>query len=83
MCTRCKRCVHTMPHLSEGVHAHAKGNAMAALLAALLGADRSSLYKAGKLLGDYNALKKGKVCKRIGRRVAGSYSGKTMGKMFG
>jgi len=35
-----------------------------------------------KLMGDYNAVKKGKVGKRVSRRVAGKATGKAMRKMF-
>jgi len=31
---------------------------------------RGLLYTLAKLMGDYNAVKKGKVGKRVGRRVA-------------
>ena len=36
---------------------------------------RSFLYTLAKLLGDVNAVKKGTVGKRIGRRVAGKARG--------
>ena len=35
-----------------------------------------------KPMGDYNAVKKGKVGKRVGRRVAGKATGKAMRKLF-
>ncbi len=35
-----------------------------------------------KLMGGYNAVKKGKVGKRVGRRVAGKATGKAMRKLF-
>ena len=35
-----------------------------------------------KLMGDYNAVKKGKVGKRVGRRAAGKATGKAMRKLF-
>ena len=35
-----------------------------------------------KLMGDYNAVKKGKAGKRMGRRVAGKATGKAMRKLF-
>lgn len=35
-----------------------------------------------KILGDVNAVKKGKVGKRVARRVAGKATGKGLGKMF-
>ena len=43
---------------------------------------RSALYKAAKFLGDVNAVKKGKVKKRIARRVAGKATGRMLGKLF-
>ena len=43
---------------------------------------RSLLYSVGKLMGDVNAVKKGKVGKRIGRRAAGKLTGRTLGKWF-
>ena len=39
---------------------------------------RGVLYTLAKLMGDYNAVKKGNVGKRTGRRVAG----KAMRKLF-
>ena len=39
---------------------------------------RGLLYTSAKLMGDYNAVKKGKVGKRVGRRVAGKATGKAM-----
>lgn len=43
---------------------------------------RSWLYWLGKLLGDVNAVKKGKVGKRIGRRAAGKITGRGFRKLF-
>jgi len=43
---------------------------------------RGFLYTLAKLMGDYNAVKKGKVGKRGGRRVAGKATGKAMRKLF-
>jgi hypothetical protein len=43
---------------------------------------RSVLYFLAKLLGDVNAVKKGKVGQRIGRRVAGKVTGRLLGKFF-
>jgi hypothetical protein len=43
---------------------------------------RGLLYTLAKLMGDYNAVKKGKVGKRVGRRVAGKATGKAMRKLF-
>ena len=35
-----------------------------------------------KLMGDYNAVKRGKVCNRVGCRAAGKATGKAMRKLF-
>ena len=43
---------------------------------------RSLLYSVAKLMGDANAVKKGKVGKRIGRRATGKLTGRTLGKWF-
>ncbi|MBP1947351.1 hypothetical protein [Virgibacillus litoralis] len=43
---------------------------------------RKALYGIAKVLGDVNAVKKGKVGKRVGRRVAGKGTGKLLGKLF-
>jgi hypothetical protein len=47
-----------------------------------MGKTRGFLYKLARLLGDYEAVKKGKVGKRIARRVAGKATGKGLGKLF-
>ena len=39
---------------------------------------RGLLYILAKLMGEYNAVKKGKAGKRMGRRVAGKATGKAM-----
>jgi len=43
---------------------------------------RSWLYFFAKLLGDVNAVQKGKVGKRIARRAAGKMTGKGLRKFF-
>jgi len=43
---------------------------------------RSFLYWLGKLLGDINAVNKGRVGRRIGRRIAGKATGRGLGKLF-
>lgn len=43
---------------------------------------RSFLYALAKLLGDLNAVQKGKVGQRVGRRVAGKATGRMFGKWF-
>lgn len=43
---------------------------------------RGFLYLLAKILGDVNAVKKGKVGKRVARRVAGKGTGRLLGKFF-
>jgi len=43
---------------------------------------RSFLYWLGRLLGDINAVGKGRVGRRIGRRAAGKLTGRGLGKLF-
>ena len=43
---------------------------------------RSFLYKAARIMGDVNAVKKGKVGKRVARRVVGKGTGRALGKLF-
>lgn len=43
---------------------------------------RSFLYTLAKILGDVNAVRKGRVGKRIGRRVVGRAAGKGIGRLF-
>ena len=43
---------------------------------------RSSLYLIARILGDVQAVRKGRVGKRIGRRVVGRYAGRGMGRLF-
>jgi len=43
---------------------------------------RGWLYFFAKLLGDVNAVKKGKVGKRIARRTVGKATGKGLRKLF-
>ncbi|MBQ9253292.1 MAG: hypothetical protein IJ180_00790 [Bacteroidales bacterium] len=42
---------------------------------------RSILYKTAKVFGDVDAVKKGKVGKRVKRRVAGKVVGKLLRKI--
>lgn len=42
---------------------------------------RSVLYKVAKYLGDYNAIRKGKIKQRIKRRIAGKITGRMMRKI--
>jgi hypothetical protein len=43
---------------------------------------RGFLYWLAKILGDVNAVKKGKVGKRITRRAAGKVTGRGLRKLF-
>lgn len=43
---------------------------------------RGLLYLIAKLLGDWNAIKKGKVGKRIARRGVGKITGRGIGGLF-
>ena len=44
---------------------------------------RGWLYFIGRLLGDANAVKKGRVGRRVGRRLAGKGTGSLFRKLFG
>ncbi len=43
---------------------------------------RSFLYVFAALLGDVNAIKKGKVGRRVARRAAGRVTGRGLGRIF-
>lgn len=43
---------------------------------------RSLLYRLARLLGDVNAVEKGKVPQRVERRVVGRFMGRILGKLF-
>jgi len=43
---------------------------------------RSALYTMARLMGDVNAVKKGKVGKRVARRAAGKATGRTLRKLI-
>jgi len=43
---------------------------------------RSALYTIARLMGDANAVKKGKVGKRVARRAAGKATGRTLRKLI-
>lgn len=43
---------------------------------------RSFLYTLLMLLGDINAIQKGKVGRRIGRRLVGKATGRALGRIF-
>lgn len=60
-----------MSHPARTVIAPGKGNTM-----------RTLLYTLARLLGDVNAVKRGTVGKRIGRRLAGKATGRGLGRLF-
>lgn len=43
---------------------------------------RKILYGSAKILGDFNAVQKGKIAQRIVRRTAGRTTGKLLQKIF-
>lgn len=43
---------------------------------------RGGLYTAARILGDINAVQKGKIGRRIGRRLLGRATGRALGKLF-
>lgn len=43
---------------------------------------RNLLYFLARLIGDVNAVRKGRVGRRIGRRIAGRFTGKLLGRLF-
>jgi hypothetical protein len=43
---------------------------------------RSVLYTVARLLGDVNAVQKGRVGRRIGRRAAGRMTGRGLRRLF-
>lgn len=43
---------------------------------------RGFLYWLARLLGDINAVQKGKIGRRIGRRIAGKATGRIMRSIF-
>jgi len=47
-----------------------------------IGKTRGFLYTLARLLGDANAVKKGKVGKRVARRAAGKATGRTLRKLL-
>jgi hypothetical protein len=47
-----------------------------------MNAIRSFLYWLARLLGDAQAIRKGKVGQRIARRAAGKLTGRLLGKLF-
>jgi hypothetical protein len=47
-----------------------------------IGRTRSALYSIARFLGDYQAVKRGTVGKRLGRRAAGQITGRGLGRIF-
>ena len=43
---------------------------------------RNLLYVLARLMGDVNAIQKGKVGRRIARRIAGKATGRALGRLF-
>lgn len=43
---------------------------------------RALLYDIAKLMGDYRAVKKGRVGQRLARRAAGKVTGRLLGALF-
>lgn len=43
---------------------------------------RGILYTLARLMGDVNAVKKGRVGTRVGRRLAGKATGRWLGRLF-
>jgi hypothetical protein len=43
---------------------------------------RSLLYRLARLLGDVNAVEKGKVPQRVERRIVGRFTARILGKLF-
>jgi hypothetical protein len=44
---------------------------------------RNLLYTIARILGDINAVQKGRITRRIGRRIAGKVAGKVFKSIFG
>jgi hypothetical protein len=43
---------------------------------------RGTLYKLARVLGDLNAVKKGRIGRRVGRRLVGRASGRGIARLF-
>ncbi len=43
---------------------------------------RNGLYRGGRILGDINAVRKGKIVQRAARRVVGKVIGKGLSRIF-
>jgi hypothetical protein len=51
-------------------------------VAVSINSTRRMLYMIARLLGDVNAVQKGKVGKRVARRLTGRATGRALGRMF-
>lgn len=47
-----------------------------------LNSTRGLMYKLARILGDVQAVRRGRVGRRVGRRVAGRATGKGLGRLF-
>ena len=47
-----------------------------------VGKTRSFLYQLARGLGDYQAVRHGRIGKRVARRIAGRMTGRMLGRMF-
>ena len=47
-----------------------------------IGKIRSVLYFLARILGDINAVRRGRIGQRIGRRLAGKITGRLLGRLF-
>ncbi len=47
-----------------------------------IGKLRSFLYAFARILGDVNAVKRGRIGRRIGSRIAGKFTGRLLGRLF-
>lgn len=47
-----------------------------------MNAFRGFLYTLARILGDVNAIQRGRVGRRIGRRMAGKLTGRGLGRLF-
>jgi hypothetical protein len=48
----------------------------------MLNSIRSTLYFVARIMGDINAILKGRVARRIGRRAAGKLTGRALWRIF-
>jgi hypothetical protein len=49
---------------------------------AIFSRTRSKLYSAAKFMGDVDAIQKGRVGKRLARRLIGKATGRIIGRLF-